>query len=431
MEGPVPSNGLHFEGKAVRMNGSHSSVFENVKLCPPDAIFHVKESYLADKSPNKVNLGVGAYRTEKGEPWVLPVVRTIEAQMSVDPVLNHEYLQIDGLKAFTEAASRLLLSDSSLAITQNRVCGVQSLSGTGAIRLGLSFLFQNYPSKTLYLSRPTWGNHKGIASAVGYTDVREYRYYKQETRGLDFEGMIQDIKDAPEGSIFILHTCAHNPTGVDPNTSQWRDILYAIKEKKMFVLFDTAYQGFASGDLDKDAFAVREAVKLGLEFFAAQSFSKNFGLYNERCGQLCCVVKSPEIATVLRSQLAILCRRMWSNPPNHGARIVATALNNPSLRQEWLENLTTMTSRIHSMRKELHSLLKANGTPGNWDHIVNQIGMFTFTGLSSVQVEQLTARHHIYLLKNGRINMCGLNSSNLEYVADAIKDVVSSFPESG
>lgn len=415
------------EAKRVKMDDG--SLFGHLDIYPPDPIFHVKDAYLADKSPNKVNLGIGAYRTEDGQPWVLPVVRTIEAQMSADLTLNHEYLPLSGMKAFCDASTKLLLGESSPAISQNRACGVQAISGTGSIRLGFEFLQRHHSVKTVYISKPTWGNHRAILTDAGYTDIREYQYFKKETRGLDYEGMMKDLKNAPEGSIFILHACAHNPTGVDPNKEQWKGIMGVMKDRQLVPFFDSAYQGFASGDPDADAWPVREFVREGFELFAAQSYSKNFGLYNERVGQLCCVLKNPEAASAVKSQLVPICRRMWSNPPNHGARIVATALNNPSLFQEWLDNLSTMSDRIRAMRKELYQALKANGTPGTWEHIINQIGMFSFTGLTPTQVEYMTSKYHIYLMKSGRINMCGLNAGNLEYVASAIKDAVVSNPE--
>lgn len=418
-------NGI--ESKRVKMD--KGSLFGHLDIYPPDPIFHVKDAFLADTHANKVNLGIGAYRTEEGQPWVLPVVRTVEAQMSADPTLNHEYLPLDGMRAFTDASSKLLLGESSPAIIANRVCGIQAISGTGSLRLGSAFLLKHHSVKTVYLSKPTWGNHRAILTDAGFKDIREYRYYKPESRGLDYEGMLADLSAAPEGSVVVLHACAHNPTGVDPSREQWRGIVATIKKRSLFPFFDSAYQGFASGDPDADAWPVREFVRESLELFVAQSYSKNFGLYNERVGQLCCVLANAEAATAVRSQMVPFVRRMWSNPPNHGSRIVATALSNPSLRQEWRDNLSTMSERIRSMREELYHALKANGTPGSWEHIVNQIGMFSFTGLTPPQVEYLTSKYHIYLMRSGRINMCGLNPGNLEYVADAIRDAVITFPE--
>ncbi|XP_065920111.1 aspartate aminotransferase, cytoplasmic-like isoform X2 [Dysidea avara] len=401
-----------------------SSVFGHVQAVPNDAIFNLKTLYESDTHPQKVDLGIGAYRTEDGTPWVLPVVRTVEAQMSSDETLNHEYLAIDGLRSFTDAAARLLLGEDSVAITENRYCGVQTLSGTGALRLAFEFYLKHLGQRAVYISKPTWGNHRGVIGEVGFTDIREYCYWNAEQKAVDIDGLLRDLKDAPEGSIVLLQACAHNPTGMDPTKEQWRLIADVVQERKLIPLFDSAYQGFASGDVDNDAYSVREFVKRGVELFTAQSFSKNFGLYNERTGSLCCVLSSTEMASVVRSQLKYLCRRLWSNPPNHGARIVATVLNNPALRADWLESLLIMSSRIKKARQELYQRLRTKGTPGTWEHIVTQIGMFSFSGLSVQQCEVLTNKYHIYLLKNGRISMCGLNSNNLDYVAAAIDDVV-------
>lgn len=401
------------------------SNFAHVEMGPPDALFNLSTLYKQDNHPNKVDLGIGAYRTEEGQPWVLPVVRTIEAQMAGDSMLDHEYLPILGLKAFRDAATRLLLGADSPAIAKNRAGSVQTVSGTGALRLGFDFLFSNYPVKTVYISSPTWGNHGAILKQVGYKDVRQYAYYKEETRGLDIEGMLRDLEGSPDGAIVLLHACAHNPTGVDPTKDEWRRILAVIKEKKLFPFFDCAYQGFASGDVNQDAWCIRQCVKEGSELFVAQSFSKNFGLYNERVGQLCVVLSNVSYVSPVLSQLELLSRRMWSNPPNHGVRIVTIALNNPSLYQDWLDNLVCMVDRIKTMRMELYKFLKAKGTPGSWEHIVNQIGMFTFTGLTRAQCEYLQTKCHIYLLDNGRISMSGLNHKNLEYVAQSMHDAVT------
>ena len=401
------------------------SSFAHVEVAPPDALFNLSALYKQDPYPDKVDLGIGAYRTEEGQPWVLPVVRTIEAQMASDPMLDHEYLPILGLRAFRDASTRLLFGADSPAITKNRVCSVQTVSGTGALRLGFDFLFSKYHVKTVYISSPTWGNHTAILKQVGYKDVRQYAYYKEDTRGLDIEGMLRGLEASPDGAIVLLHACAHNPTGVDPTKDEWRRILAVVKEKKLFPFFDCAYQGFASGDVDEDAWCVRQCVKEGGELFVAQSFSKNFGLYNERVGQLCLVLSSVSCVAPVLSQLEVLSRRMWSNPPNHGVRIVTIALNNPSLYQDWLDNLGCMVERIKTMRMELYKLLKAKGTPGSWEHIVKQIGMFTFTGLTRAQCEYLQTKCHIYLLDNGRISMSGLNYKNLEDVAQSMYNAIT------
>lgn len=418
MNGP----GTGVDSKRVKM----SSIFSHVEMAPPVEVFHLKDQFLGDTFPNKINLTVGAFRTEDGKPWVLPVVKTIEAQMSSDPTLNKEYLPLSGMKAFTEGCTKLLLGESCLAITQNRAFGIQALSGTGSLRIGAGFLRKHH-SSTVYLPNPTWGNHLGVFESAGFTDIRRYRYWHQPSRGVDIAGMLEDLSKAPEHSVVILHACAHNPTGSDPTQEEWYKILEVVKERSLFPFFDGAYQGFVSGDPDLDAWAVREFVKEGLELFCAQSFSKNFGLYNERAGQLCVVLSSPEAVPAVLSNMVKICRGLWSSSPHHGARIVATALNNPSLYQEWRENLVTMSDRIRRIREELYERLKANGI--HWDHILKQRGMFSFTGLTVPQVEHLMSKYHIYLLKNGRISMCGLTSSNIQYFVDAVKDALALYPD--
>lgn len=299
------------------------------------------------------------------------------------------------------------------------------------MHLGALFLARFYKvagtNRTVYIPNPTWANHNQILSNVGLP-IATYPYFDKQTRGLAFNPMLQALRDAPEHSIILLHPCAHNPTGVDPTESQWRDIAAVMKEKKHFPFFDCAYQGFASGDLDKDAAAVRYFVELGFELVVAQSFAKNFGLYGERAGCFHFVASpssdAANVTTRVASQLAILQRSEISNPPIYGAKIAATVLNDEALFAEWKENLRTMSGRIISMRKALRGKLEELGTPGTWNHITEQIGMFSFTGLSEAQVKRLQEEFHIYMTKNGRISMAGLNTHNVEYVAKSVDRVV-------
>jgi len=348
-----------------------------------------------------------------------------------DPELNHEYLPIAGLASFTSKAAELLLGQSSAASSEKRVASVQTISGTGAVHLGALFLAKFYKingaNRTVYLSNPTWANHNQIFTNVGLP-IATYPYFHKETKGLDIEGMKRALADAPERSIILLHACAHNPTGVDPTPEQWREIAEVMKAKQHFPFFDTAYQGFASGDLDRDAGAIRYFIEQGFELVIAQSFAKNFGLYGERAGCFHFVAApSPdatEVTTRVASQLAILQRSEISNPPIYGARIASTVLNGPLLFAEWQENLRTMSGRIITMRQALRTKLEGLGTPGTWNHITDQIGMFSFTGLTEAQVAKLRSDFHIYMTKNGRISMAGLNTSNVEYFAKAVDSVV-------
>jgi aspartate aminotransferase len=296
------------------------------------------------------------------------------------------------------------------------------------VHLGALFLAKFYKgNQTVYLSNPTWANHHQIFKNVGMS-IDTYPYFHKETKGLDFEGFKKTLQSAPEGSVFVLHACAHNPTGVDPTQDQWTEIASIMKEKNHFPFFDTAYQGFASGDLVKDAWAIRYFVDQGFELVVAQSFAKNFGLYGERAGCFHAVTSpAPEASntiTRIGSQLAVLQRSEISNPPLYGARIVSTVLNDRDLFAEWEENLRTMSGRIISMRDVLRAKLEELETPGTWNHITDQIGMFSFTGLSEKQVLQLREEFHVYMTKNGRISMAGLNDNNVEYFAKAVDKVV-------
>jgi len=401
------------------------SLFEDVDLAPPVPVFQLTAQCREDPAPNKINLGVGAYRDNQGNPWVLPVVRSVEMQMANDTTLNHEYLPILGLTDFRSAAVKLLLGDDSTAIIENRASGVQCLSGTGALCIGANFLKKYYntrkPDTDVYVSDPTWGNHYGIFRKAGYSNIKKYRYWNPTTKGLEINGMLEDLRNAEEYSIVVLHSCAHNPTGVDPTMDQWKEIAKVCRERNLFCFFDCAYQGFASGNADQDAWSVRYFVEQGFEIFASQSFSKNFGLYNERAGNLTLVLRNSAAITKCLSQIELIIRQIYSNPPNHGARIVSTALNNPALRQEWNENIALMAGRIKQMRESLFAKIRAKGIPGTWNHVIDQIGMFCFTGLSSDQVAFLKKRH-LYLMGNGRINICALNEDNIDYFVECVAE---------
>ncbi|XP_051504436.1 aspartate aminotransferase, cytoplasmic-like [Myxocyprinus asiaticus] len=406
------------------------SIFAEVPEAAPVAVFKLTADFREDQNPNKVNLGVGAYRTDECQPWVLPVVRKVEKMIAEDHSLNHEYLPILGLPEFRSSASKIALGDDSPAIKENRVGAVQCLGGTGALKIGAEFLRRWYNgtdnTKTpVYVSAPTWENHNAVFSNAGFEDIRPYKYWAAEKRGLDLAGFLGDLESAPDHSIFVLHACAHNPTGTDPTQEQWKQIAEIMKRKNLFAFFDSAYQGFASGNLEKDAWAVRYFVSLGFELFCAQSFSKNFGLYNERVGNLTIVGKDQENVNRVLSQMEKIVRITWSNPPSQGARLVAITLNSPELFAEWKDNVKTMADRVLLMRAQLKEKLKALGTPGIWEHITEQIGMFSFTGLNPKQVEYMVKEKHIYLMASGRINMCGLTSKNIDYVAESIHEAVT------
>ncbi|GAA0154062.1 transaminase [Lithospermum erythrorhizon] len=408
-------------GRASMTVAVNVSQFENITMAPPDPILGVSEAFKADTSDMKLNLGVGAYRTEDLQPYVLDVVKKAEKLM-LERGENKEYLPIEGLAAFNKATAELLFGAENEVIQQERVATIQGLSGTGSLRLAAALIERYFPGAKVLISSPTWGNHKNI-----FNDAKvpwsEYRYYDPRTVGLDFDGMIADIKAAPEGSFVLLHGCAHNPTGIDPTLEQWKKIADVMQEKNHIPFFDVAYQGFASGSLDEDASSVRLFAERGMEFLVAQSYSKNLGLYGERIGAINVVCSSADAATRVKSQLKRLARPMYSNPPIHGAKIVANIVGNPELFNEWKQEMELMAGRIKAVRQKLYDSLTAKDKTGkDWSYVLAQIGMFSFTGLNKSQSDNMTNKWHVYMTKDGRISLAGLSLAKCEYLADAIID---------
>jgi len=332
------------------------------------------------------------------------------------------------MKDFVDLSLQFAYGEDCGALKEGRITGVQTISGTGGVRLAgeffAKFLGQGTP---IYMPNPTWGNHIPIMKNAGM-EVRRYTYYEPASRGLDFSGLINDMEGAPDGSVFLLHACAHNPTGVDPTIEQWRKIADVMKAKKHIPFFDCAYQGFASGDATRDAAAIRHFVKEGHNIILSQSYAKNFGLYGERVGALSVVTASKEEADRVQSQLKIIIRPMYSNPPIHGSLIVSTILSDAQLKKQWYSECKGMADRIISMRTALRSAIEkienANGVKSDWRHITDQIGMFCYTGLTEAQVTRMIEEHHIYLTKDGRVSMAGVTSKNVDYLAQSIAEVV-------
>ncbi|KAK0233174.1 glutamic oxaloacetic transaminase AAT1 [Armillaria fumosa] len=400
------------------------STWSAVPAGPPDPILGVSEAFKADRDPRKINLGVGAYRDGTGKPYVLTSVKKAEDLIAT----NHpdkEYLPITGLPEFTKNAAKLAYGADSVPLSQGAIAVTQSISGTGALRIGGAFLARHYPhSKVIYLPTPSWGNHTPIFRDSGL-EVRNYRYFDKGTVGLDFEGLKADLKAAPEQSIVLLHACAHNPTGIDPTPEQWKEISDIVQEKKLFPFFDMAYQGFASGSTSRDAFAVRHFVSQGHQVALAQSFAKNMGLYGERVGAFSLTTADPAEKARVDSQLKIVIRPMYSNPPMHGALIANGILSDPALYSEWEAEVKGMADRIISMREKLYNMLSKDlKTPGEWGHIKSQIGMFSFTGLTQPQTKALAEKAHVYMTADGRISMAGLNAGNIEYFAESVDAAV-------
>lgn len=400
-----------------------------MRTCRADSsILQLSSAFKSDTNEKKVNLGVGAYRDEHGKPWVLPAVREAITQLYNDPDWDHEYLPIPGYPDFLKASAELLFGKDAAAIREQRLVTNQMISGSGANHMGASLLsrFYNFRSgrKVVYVSKPTWPNHYAMMHAADL-ETEDYTYYDPKTFSLDFEGMKQSLRSIPDGSVVLLHACAHNPSGVDPSQEQWKELVELFAQKQHFAFFDCAYQGFASGDADKDAFAVRLFEAKRIPMLVCQSFAKNTGLYGERIGALHVIVDKPEATAPVQSQINALQRSEISTCPAFGARVVAKLLTEPKLRAQWDRDIQTMAHRIMDMRKALYDLLvNKYKTPGSWKHIVDQIGMFSFLGLNADQCERMIRDGHIYLVKTSRISVSGLNPGNVDYVASWIDRMV-------
>lgn len=411
--------------RKVALNPMTAVDYSSVPEKAPDAIFHTKTQFKKDPDPRKLNLGVGAYRDDNLKPYVMPVVleaeRRILAQLEAGQV-NKEYQPIGGDPEFRVLSQRLVLGDCH-QVNNGCVAGVQALSGTGALRVLGEFTKLFFPEATMWLSNPTWGNHKKIFAKCGLNQ-RMYRYWNAAHRNLDFQGMCADLEEAKPGDVVLLHMCAHNPTGVDPSVQQWEEICALVQRKGLFALFDCAYQGYGSGDLVKDRYSVELFASKGMSFMIAQSYSKNMGLYGERVGCASVVCKDSATAKAVSSQLCGIVRPMWSNPPKHGCYIAKTILSDPILYEQWKVQLKGMVDRILLMRSSIRSLLEKFQTPGTWRHVTDQIGMFSFTGLTKAQVMYVRDKYHIYMLTSGRISIAGLSTSTVEYFCKAVDEAV-------
>jgi aspartate aminotransferase, mitochondrial len=394
-----------------------------LEAAPPDPILGLSEAFKKDTNPKKQLLGAGVYRDDNNKPYVLNCIRAAE-KIIVDKQMDHEYAGIQGIDSFVANSLKLAYGEDSQLLKDGRVAGSQSLSGTGSLRLGFEFLQQFYPVKgaEVLTPTPTWPVHNTIPGRVGLKQ-KGYRYFDNKTKGLDLNGMLEDLDKAANEQIVLLHVCAHNPTGVDPTNEQWGKILEVIKRKNHFVMFDSAYQGFASGDLKKDAYAVDLFTKSYDRILLCQSFAKNFGIYGERAGTLSVVTGSKTETEVVMSRLKQIARPIWSNPPIHGARLINAVLEDPALVQEWHRELKVMSGRMFDMRQGLYNRLVQSGSKHSWKHVIDQIGMFAYTGLNKEMVEELRNKYAIYMTADGRISICGLNTKNLDYIAESFHTV--------
>ncbi|KAH8606333.1 putative Aminotransferase class I and II [Trypanosoma vivax] len=393
------------------------SAFSGIAMCAPDSILGIVQDFRRDPAPNKVNLAIGVYRDDANRPFVLESVKR------ADTGADMEYSPVIGIPAFLELSQKLCFGETCTALRDGRVASCQALGGTGALRLGGELLrrfVDNCPF--IYGTDVGYANHPGIFSAAGI-NLKPYAYYNASTRALNLHGMLQSLEDLPERSVVLLHACAHNPTGVDPTMEEWKKVCEVLERRKHLPFVDMAYQGFATGDVERDGFLPRYLVDRVPNLIVAQSFSKSFGLYGHRCGALHVVAGNSTEAKCIASQLAVLIRSTYSNPPLYGARVVASILNSPELRALWLDELRQMSDRIASVRKRLVQELKTCGSSHDWSHIERQIGMMAFTGLSKEQVLELRDKHKVYMTLNGRAAVSGLNTMNVAYVARAIHDV--------
>ena len=397
------------------------SLFAAVEMAPRDPILGLNEQFAADARADKVNLGVGVYFDENGKLPLLACVKAAEAQL-VAAAKPRGYLPIDGIAAYDKAVQGLVFGEGSEVLEAGRVATVQALGGTGGLKVGADFLKRIKPDARVLISDPSWENHRALFTNAGF-EVGTYAYYDAATRGVRFEAMLADLQAAPAGTIAVLHACCHNPTGADITPAQWAQVVEVVKARGLVAFLDMAYQGFGEGLAD-DGAVVQQFLAAGLDFFVATSFSKSFSLYGERVGALSVVCSSGDEAARVLSQLKIMVRTNYSNPPTHGAQVVTTVLTTPELRAQWERELGSMRVRIREMRQALAEGLAASGVTGDLSYITRQKGMFSYSGLSKEQMQRLRSEFGVYGVDSGRICVAALNHGNLPTVIRAIVAVM-------
>jgi aromatic-amino-acid transaminase len=397
------------------------SLFSAVEMAPRDPILGLNEQFNADTTPAKVNLGVGVYFDDNGKLPLLGCVLAAEKAM-MDAPKPHGYLPIDGIAAYDAAVKALVFGADSEPVTSGRVATIQAIGGTGGLKVGADFLKHVSPGAKVLISDPSWENHRALFTNAGFT-VESYRYYDAATRALNFEGMLADLNAAATGTVVVLHACCHNPTGYDITPAQWDQVIAVVKAKNLVPFLDMAYQGFGYG-LKEDGAVIGKFVAAGLLFFVATSFSKSFSLYGERVGALSVVCENKEETGRVLSQLKIVIRTNYSNPPTHGGAIVTAVLNSPELRAQWEAELGEMRVRIKAMRQKLVDGLKAAGVKQDMSFITQQIGMFSYSGLSKDQMVRLRNEFGVYGTDTGRMCVAALNSKNIDYVCASIAKVI-------
>ena len=397
------------------------SLFSAVEMAPRDPILGLNEQFAADQNPAKVNLGVGVYFDENGKLPLLACVQAAEKAL-MDTPKPRGYLPMDGIAAYDNGVKALVFGADSDVVKQGRVATVQALGGTGGLKIGADFLKKLNPNAKVLISDPSWENHRALFTQAGF-DVGTYRYYDAATRRLNFDGMLADLKAAAPGTVVVLHACCHNPTGYDLTPDQWAQVIEVVKAGKLTAFLDMAYQGFADG-ITEDGAVVGKFVAAGLDVFVSTSFSKSFSLYGERVGALSVVCASKEEADKVLSQLKIMIRTNYSNPPTHGGAVVAMVLGDAKLRAQWEEELAGMRKRIKAMRQALVDGLKAAGVKQDMSFITTQVGMFSYSGLSKDQMVRLRDEFGVYGTDTGRMCVAALNEKNIGYVCESIAKVM-------
>ena len=395
-------------------------MFEPIERVPGDAILGLIQQFKDDPNPQKVDLGVGVYRDEDGVTPIMGAVKAAEKQL-IDDEATKAYIGSHGDPQYGEHVLKMVFGAESAVLADKRASATQAPGGTGALRLAADFIASQLPGKSIWLSDPTWPNHLGVFSAAGL-EIQRYPYVDAQNR-LDFDGMLAALENIPKGDVVVLHACCHNPTGFDLSADQWQTVLKVLKDRELLPLVDFAYQGFGNG-IDEDAYGPRLLAENLDEVLITQSCSKNFGIYRERTGCFIAVARDTEQMENVRSQLAITARENYSNPPAHGSAIVATIFNSDALYQQWHDELKTMRTRINDLRKKFVAGLEPHGLADRFAYVAEQRGMFSYTGLTEDQVKTLRDEHSIYMVGSGRANVAGLNDANMEYVCNAIADVV-------
>jgi aromatic-amino-acid transaminase len=397
-------------------------MFAHVDAYAGDPILSLNEAFQKDPRAGKINLSIGIYFDDDGRIPLLPSVRAAELKVVAESGAR-PYLPMEGAASFRTAVQGLLFGAQHPAVQAGRVATLQTVGSSGGLKIGADFIARYFPGSAIYLSSPTWDNHRAVFEGAGVKAVN-YPYYDAATGGLDFDGMLQTLGAAPQRSVVLLHACCHNPTGVDLTPEQWRALVPVLRERQLLAFLDLAYQGYGE-DIEQDAAAIRLLADEGLSFFVANSFSKSMGLYGERCGALSVVCPDAAQAALVMGQLKATVRRNYSNPPMHGAHIVAKVLTDPELRPMWEAEVIAMRDRIRAMRRALFEVLSAKLPGRDFNYFLTQKGMFSYTGLSPEQCDRLREDHAVYLVRSGRMCVAGLNSRNVEATAQAMADVLA------